>query len=102
MRYFLRVAVSIAVLASVILLVPRESQHATSGKHPAAPTAAEEGGMPATGSAPAQAKRSGPAAAAGRPRAAAPHQRARAPRVDVLAAPSPPALRSEERRVGKE
>ena len=85
MRYFLRVAVSIAVLASVILLVPRESQHATSGKHPAAPTAAEEGGMSATGSAPAQAKRSGPATSVGKPRAAA-------PRVDVLAAPSSPPL----------
>src|SRR2546427_9542642 len=85
MRNFLVVGAVIAVLVTVILLVPPESRHASSGKHPAAPTAAEEGGMPATGSAPAQAKRSGPAATAGKPRAAAPH-------VDVLAAPSPPAL----------
>src|SRR2546428_13869679 len=85
MRYFLLVAVSIAVLASVILLVPRESRHASSGKHPAAPTAAEEGGMPATGSAPAQAKRSGPAATAGKPRAVAPN-------VDVVAASYPPTV----------
>src|SRR2546428_6125344 len=85
MRNFLVVGAVIAVLATVILLVPRESRHATSGKHPAAPTASEEGGMQGTGTAPAQAKRSGSAATAGKPRAAV-------PRVDVLAAPSSPAL----------
>src|SRR2546428_9307652 len=93
MRYFLLVAVLIAVLASVILLAPRESRHASSGKHPAAPTAAEEGGMPATGTAPAQAnEESGQATTAAKLRAVAHPQRAAAPRVDALAVPSPPVL----------
>jgi len=92
MRNFLVVGAVIAVLVTVILLVPRESRHASSGKHPAAPTAAEEGGMPATGTAPAQAKEeSGQAATATKLRAAAHPQRAAAPRLDILAAPSPPA-----------
>jgi len=92
MRYFLGVAALIAVLASVILLVPRESRHASSDTHQTAPTAAEEGGIPATGSAPARAKEeSGQPATATKLRAAAQPQLAMVPRVDVLAAPSPPA-----------
>src|SRR2546427_2142838 len=92
MRNFLVVGAVIAVLVTVILLVPRESRHASSGKHPAAPTAAEEGGTQGTGTGPAQAKEeSGQAATATKLRAAAHLQRAAAPRLDVLAAPSPPA-----------
>src|SRR2546425_2990318 len=92
MRYFLVVGAVIAVLATVILLVPREPGHATSGKRPAAPTAVEEGGMQGTGTAPAQAKESGQATTAEKLRAAAHSQRAAAPRVDVPAAPFSPPL----------
>ncbi len=95
MRYFLLVAALIAVLASGSLLVPREPRHATGGKHPAAPTAVEEGGAQGTGSAPTQTKGSGPTTTAEKLRAAAHSQRAAVPRVDVLAAPSSPVLPPE-------